>query len=146
MAIQLSDEFTFKTLYESLKETYRDTLDFGLKVSASVLIVIGWFAAQKNPLPFLCASPALHWLALFLVLVGFLLVCLILRNFYARSQDLYGQLSDRGFEESLYFRLRITSAMFYGGIVGQALLLGGVAWSIVYKYESSIRSTTCAPF
>ena len=57
-------------LFDNLKDNYNENFEFVMRVSLVLLIVIGWFAANKNPLPMLCDP---HWApygALLFVILG----------------------------------------------------------------------------
>lgn len=140
--MELDSKTVFSTLSDGLKDAYKELLDVGLKVSGATLIVLGWFASQKNPLAFLCESKALVSLALVLVTVGFGIVCFILVEIYRRAAVAYDELVARGYERTLFARYQVTKAMLAGGIVGEALTLGGIFWYILYKY--GLTSHACA--
>ena len=141
MSTDLDSKTVFTTLSEGLKDAYKELLDFGLKVNAATVIVIGWFAAQKNPLAFLCAHEALVPLALVLVAVGFGVVCMVLIVVFRRAKEAYDQLTARGYERPLFARYQVTLPMLVGGFLGEALVLGGVFWFVLYKYGFAFRAT-----
>jgi hypothetical protein len=144
LSATLTDAQIFTVLTDALKDAYKELLDVGLKTTGSTLIVLGWFAAQRNPLEFLCQACFLVIPALVLVVAGFVIVCFILAVIYRRAQDVHGQLLARGFDAALFSRYRVTPAMLAGGFVGVALVLGGVFWYILYKYGLNLRAT-CLP-
>lgn len=143
MFVEMEAKKVFEVLLDGLKDAYKELLDLGLKISGFILIVLGWFASQKNPLAFLCDEPLVIALALTLVVLGFGLICFLFFLVFRRANDTYEQLVSRGYDPSLFNRFRITTAMLVGGIAGQAILLGGVFIFIFFKYELRM-ALTCA--
>jgi hypothetical protein len=140
---ELGSTKVFEVLLDALKDAYKEMLDLGLKISGVVIVVLGWFAAQANPLAFFCNSPAFVNLALFLVVAGLGLICLLFGVVYRRAQLAMQELASRGFEAVLYARFEITKSMLAGGILAQAMMLGGIFLYILYKY-SVHGEITCA--
>lgn len=143
MFTEIDPKKIFEVLVDGLKDAYKELLDLGLKISGAILIVLGWFASQKNPLSFLCGEPFLVCIALLLVVLGFGLVCFLFSLVYTRARDSFAELISRGYDPALYLRFRITKPMLAGGIAGQALLLGGVFVYILFRYYLR-AATTCA--
>lgn len=141
MAAELDTKKIFEVLLESLKDAYKELLDLGLKISGIVIIVLGWFVSQANPLKFLCGGPSLVVLALLLILLGFGLVCFLLFLIYGRALEAHDQLLARGFDPVLFARYRITKSMLAGGIAAQCLLLGGVFGYVFFQYGLQMAKT-----
>lgn len=139
---ELDSKKIFEVLLDALKDAYKELLDLGLKISGVVIIVLGWFASQKNPLAFLCDSRWLAIASLMLVVLGFGLIGFLFRLVASRAQEAFEQLVSRGFDTTLFMRFRVTRSMLIGGIVSQALMLGGICFYIYYRYYLH-GGTTC---
>lgn len=50
----------FEVLLEALKDSYKEIIDVNLKISGALLVVLGWFASNKNPPSMLCQSVPLN--------------------------------------------------------------------------------------
>jgi hypothetical protein len=58
----------FEVLLEALKDGYKAFADTAFKLSAAILIVLGWFGSADNPLPLLCKDSSVGF-AVFLTIV-----------------------------------------------------------------------------
>lgn len=132
--IELDAEKTFDILFDILKESYRELFSLGFGITGAVLVVLGWFATEENPLSFLCGPKWPTYAALFGVALGYSLIFYLFTIIARRSDSIYNQLVTRGFDKALFERYRITRSMLVGGLVNQTMILGGVFAYILYNY------------
>jgi hypothetical protein len=134
LAEGLTTTKVFEVLLDALKEAYKELFDLGFKISGVQIIVLGWFAADKNPLEILKSSKYLAWGALAGVVVGFLAICFLYVTLARRAQAAAAELQRRGFEASLFQRYEVAPRMLQMGIAVQAVLMSGIFGSICARY------------
>lgn len=132
----LSTTKLFEVLLDALKEAYKELFDLGFKISGAQVVVLGWFAAGKNPLETLKNDKWLAWGALAGVAIGFLAICFVYVTLARRAQDAAAELRCRGFEVALFQRYEVPPRMLQMGIAIQAVLMSGIFGSIYVRYAS----------
>ena len=130
----IDDNKKFEVLLDGLKDSYKELADTGLKISAATLVVLGWFAAQKDPLPFLCAGWIPVVIACALNLVGLCVVVFMFHDICKRAEISSEHLRARNVDPCLFDRYLITPRMFWVGSVGVSLTFLGMLAAIAYKY------------
>jgi hypothetical protein len=130
----LSATKVFEVLLEGLKEAYKELFDLGFKTSGVQIIVLGWFAADKNPLEILKSNRPLAWAALAGVVIGFVAICFLFVSLGRRAQCAAAELRRRGFDPVLFQRYDVPPPMLMMGIVVQAVCMAGIFGSIYVRY------------
>lgn len=139
----LSDQKVFEVHVDALKEAYKELIDANQKIAGILLIVLGWFAAKDNPLSMLCHVPYMAHFAVGFTILGFVALAYLFNVTYERAAASYTALAQLGFEHSLFFRFRISRAMYWCGLFGQFTLLSGIAALLAVKYLL-LSKVTCA--
>ena len=137
----LDEQKKFELLFEVIKDAYKEHLDTGLKISAVLLVVFGWFVSSVSPLTILCGSPALGYLALVFVVAGAVSLFLVFRFFYIRAERAYSAIRALEPDDSLYRYYRIPRLMFLGTAGGHLLMMSGIAFLIVKTYVYNFAHT-----
>jgi hypothetical protein len=122
-------------LIDNLKDNYKENLEFGMKVSLILLIVIGWFVANNNPLPMLCDLPGAAYGALLFVFLGEAGLIWFSLFHYKRATKCYAELMKMSRDsEALFEQYGLTWKMLTGAVFGHFVMMLGVFGLILSKY------------
>jgi hypothetical protein len=150
MNIDVNDEHKigsskkFDIVLDALRDVYKEVIDSNLKVAGVLLIVLGWFASNQNPLSMLCRSIPLAYLSLLFTALGGGLLFYLFWLLYCKSQTLYIYLVGHGYEEILFSRFKVTKGMLWCGLFGQFTMLLGIFTLLYVKYVA-LSTLTCTP-
>ena len=135
---------TFEVLLDALKDAYKELIDLNLKIAGVLLIVIGWFASNQNPLSMLCDFAIIRYAALGFTAAGLPAVWYLFGLLRKRAEEAYSDLKLLNYDETLFRRYRVTKSMLWCGLFGQFTMLVGVSSLIYFKYFSNMAKT-CQP-
>ena len=124
----------FEILHDALKDAYKEFIDSGLKILGVLLIVLGWFAGQKNPLAMLCEFTTLAHAALVFTASGQILLAYLFGILYLRAKAVYTELKQSNCDEKLFQRYRVTPGMFACIVFGQFTMLIGIFTLLYTRY------------
>lgn len=139
--MMLDDSKKFDILFDTLKEKYKEHMDFGFKIIGVLFIVVGWFTVSTNPLPLLCNSEFLVILALVSTALGEVAILFLTWIQYARSAKVYKAISAIEEDERIYSSYMLTKRMMVGSVFGHFVILLGIFFLIYKRYVSSVGCT-----
>lgn len=140
----LDTKKTFEVLLDALKDAYKELIDLNLKIAGVLLIVIGWFASNQNPLGMLCDFATIRYAALAFTAAGLPALWYLFDLIERRAAEAYSDLKLLAYDETLFRRYRVTRSMLWCGLFGQFTMLIGVSSLIYFKYFSNMAKT-CHP-
>ena len=131
---QLDEKKVFEVHLDCLRDAYKELIDANQKILGILLIVMGWFGANKNPLGMLCHVPHMVYLAIAFTVAGFFALAYLFNIIFERADASYLALTELGYDQRLFSRFRVSRPMYWTGLFGQSTLLIDIVASLAVKY------------
>lgn len=123
-----------KELIAAMKSIHDGSFDRGFKIVGALAIVLGWFAAKTNPLPQLCQSHNLVWVAVLMVILSFIPAIYLYHRDYKLARECEAALEEGGIKAASYSCYRITKNFVTVGLAVQLGMFAFVGLSIFLIY------------
>jgi hypothetical protein len=137
----LDSKKNFEVLLDALKDAYKELIDLNLKIAGFLLIVIGWFASNKNPLPMLCDLAVIRYAAVIFSIAGLPALWYLFNLLANRASEAYSDLKNLGYDEMMFRRFRVTPSMLWCGLFGQFTMMVGISSLLYFKYFFNMQET-----
>lgn len=130
-----------KVLVDNLKDAYKELIESNQKIMGILLIVIGWFVSQSNPLAMICGFPQLAYFGIGSTAFGFFSLAYLFQKIVIRNHLSANSLSAAGVDRVIYEGYKISRGMYWIGLFGQFTLLLGIVAVLYHKYIDNLFAT-----
>jgi uncharacterized protein (DUF2147 family) len=138
---KIEQSWECKVHLEALKDAYKEMVESNQKIMGILLIVVGWFVSQQNPLVMICGFHQLAHFGIAATVSGTIGLAYLFDKIFKRGAIAAEALARTGIDESLYAGYRISRGMYWIGLFGQFTLLLGIATVLYHKYIAELCQT-----